>query len=179
MLRGERAFPRLSLYSVLQRIIVKISQHFVSGGFYFGVFFSCSALVLAFAAPILEFNRSPLAKWCYEYLRLSCHQIPSKCLWILGSNTGLCLRCLGIYFGFLASAIILMMVSRSGRPLFNKRLLTVTSILVAPLIIDGGISSSTAYISDGFVRLITGILFGIGSSIVLFLLKRRLHDKAI
>ncbi len=52
---------------------------------------------LAIAAPILEFFRVPAAESIYHFLSLICHQIPSRSAFIMGSNTGLCYRCLALY----------------------------------------------------------------------------------
>lgn len=58
---------------------------------------SASLVALAFAAPMLESARSSAAPPLYRLLSFICHQIPSRSLFIAGSNVGLCFRCMAIY----------------------------------------------------------------------------------
>jgi uncharacterized membrane protein len=45
--------------------------------------------------------------------------------------------------------------------------LSTAAILSAPLFLDGTVQISTSYLSNGFVRFATGLLFGIGVSMLL------------
>ena len=140
----------------------------VKGALYLGLAFAASAVVLAILAPILESYRSPFASNLYSYLALSCHQIPSRCFWILGSNTGLCARCLGVYFGYVFIWIILISSLRLKSLTSTNRPSSYIALLLFPLILDAGLQLISSYESGNIARVFTGFFFGIGVGFILF-----------
>lgn len=133
-----------------------------------GLAFAASAVAIAILAPLLEFYRSPLASKFYSYLALSCHQIPSRCFWILGSNTGLCARCLGVYLGYVSIWIILISSLRLKSLTSTNRPSSYIALLLFPLILDAGLQMVSSYNSGNITRFFTGYFFGIGAGFILF-----------
>jgi len=127
-------------------------------------FFGIS-VVISLLCPLLEFHRNSLAPTLYLFLRYSCHQIPSRCYWILGSNTGLCSRCFCLYMSFFVASILLCYLKSNVVMKFGKVCL-VSFLLIFPLTIDGSIQFITTYHSNCALRSITGCLAGLGLAIL-------------
>ena len=125
------------------------------------------ATILAIIAPYLEFQRIAFAQHIYWVLRLFCHQIPSRCFWIWGSNMGLCSRCFSLDTSF-SLCIIIMLYFKFYKILKTKFMFYLGIILLIPLLVDGSIATATNYISNNFNRSITGMLFGIGFGLIIF-----------
>lgn len=81
-----------------------------------------------------------------------CNGIPSRALHIGDFCFILCYRCSGVIIGLLATLYYL----RKNKPKIKYVL------LIIPMIIDGYLQLLTSYLSNNSLRLITGILFGIG-----------------
>jgi uncharacterized membrane protein len=127
---------------------------------YFGLL-----LLIALLCPIFEFQRSPLAPICYNFLKNFCHQIPSRCLWVLDSNVGLCSRCFSFYLSFIVWSIFL--ISSKKQYLINfKKTFPVGLTMVFPLIADGSVQLVTNYPGNNCLRLVTGILAGLGIALL-------------
>lgn len=127
--------------------------------------FSASMVVLAIAAPLLEHLRSPLAGAVYSYLGLSCHQIPSRSFWLFGSNMGICSRCISIYSSFAFTSMLpLRTRTVATRPFLLNNLIgwKLSVLLIALLIVDGGLATFTSYVSTNVLRTATGFLGGTG-----------------
>ncbi|MCF6150626.1 MAG: DUF2085 domain-containing protein [Candidatus Kuenenia sp.] len=132
----------------------------------------CSISAMLFlssiAAPVLETFRMPQANIICYCLRYICHQIPSRCLWILDSNMGLCTRCFGIYLSF-----FICMIAAFFRILHCSRKFIIFGVfLLFPLLIDGVIATTTHYTSNNLLRVATGMLFGFGSGLLVSSLKQ-------
>lgn len=127
---------------------------------YFG-----SLVFISLLCPILEYERSPSASICYSFLKNSCHQIPSRCLWILGSNMGLCSRCFSIYLSFLVISNFLF-VTKKLNFMGLKKTALISLLLAFPLVIDGGTQLITDHLSNNWLRSITGMLAGSGFALL-------------
>lgn len=127
---------------------------------YFG-----SLVFISLLCPILEFQRSPLAPQSYGFLKNFCHQIPSRCLWILESNIGLCSRCFFLYLSFFIGSILLLIIKKQNLMSLKKTFL-VFLLMVSPLIIDGTTQFVTNYLSNNFLRSISGLLGGFGFALL-------------
>jgi len=125
---------------------------------------------LAIAAPILEFLRVRAAESIYHFLSLICHQIPSRSAFIMGSNTGLCYRCLALY-GAIGVGIALPLntvVKRFGRRFLNEphyltlnRLtVVIAGLFILMLFLDGFLPMVGWPPSTNPRRIITGLLGG-------------------
>ena len=90
-----------------------------------------------------------------------CHQYPSRCFYVFGSNMGLCARCFSVYSAIMASSIFYIFVElKSG---WRSRAI-VTIILIMPLLIDGLTQYYHLRVSTNSIRGLTGVMAGLGSS---------------
>lgn len=113
------------------------------------------ATILAIIVPSLEFQRIAFAQHIYWVLRLFCHQIPSRCFWIWGSNMGLCSRCFSLDTSFSLCIIKHFLVIRHS--LFNSlRLYGEYNFIQSPASAIGGqtnLKSHLALLSLIFISL--------------------------
>lgn len=83
-----------------------------------------------------------------------CHQKPERSFFWKGKQFPVCARCTGIYLGYLSF------------PLFNFELIALSSwisiLLSLPTIIDGLTQAYFKRESNNVLRLLTGILAGVG-----------------
>ena len=106
----------------------------------------------------------------YSVLRNICHQLPSRCFWIFGSNMGLCSRCFGIFLGLFLIGIYL------GTKGIRKNYWKISIILILPILIDGITQLKGIRYSNNLLRFITGFFCGAGSGLILFPLYFRSVD---
>lgn len=119
-------------------------------------------LLDAFIAPYLESLRLPVSQSFYGILKPLCHQAPTRCLWIFGSNTALCSRCLGIFFALLMTGLYFGI--KGADCVFWK-----TAILLnLPALIDGYTQLRGWRMSNNLLRLGTGLMAGVGAGVFLF-----------
>jgi uncharacterized membrane protein len=119
-------------------------------------------LLDAFVAPFLESRRLAISADFYAALRPVCHQWPTRCLWIFGSNTALCTRCLGIF-----TALFLTGLFFGIKP--PNRIFWKSAILMnIPALVDGYTQLKGWRMSNNYLRLITGLLAGVGAGAFLF-----------
>lgn len=90
-----------------------------------------------------------------KFLRLffGCHAKPERSFHLCGKQFPICARCTGELVGMITGIPITVIW---GYPSFIFVLL-----MMLPLILDGFLQKLTTYESNNFLRLITGILFGI------------------
>jgi uncharacterized membrane protein len=91
-----------------------------------------------------------------------CHQFPTRCYYIFGSNVGLCSRCFSTYTGIFITLIIITILNININSL-NRFILG--ALLCAPLIIDGLTQFYQIRTSTNFLRTATGLLAGTGITI--------------
>jgi len=94
-----------------------------------------------------------------------CHQYPSRCFYVFGSNMGLCARCFSIYSVILIVCILSVFFDISVS-LKNRFLIALS--FVVPLLLDGISQYFRVRESNNYFRLLTGLFAGIGISIVFF-----------
>lgn len=109
---------------------------------------------------IKEQVKGSFAQKIYNFGDSSCHQINRRSLFINGNEMPLCARDIGIYAGFAIGAIIVT---------FRKIEIRVWWVLGAliPIGVDGLTQLFTSYESNNPMRLITGGLAGIMTTMVL------------
>jgi len=98
------------------------------------------------------------------FLKKICHQYPSRCFYIFGSNVGLCVRCFSIYTAILIFTIFYVYWE------FKLKLISrfiFASILAIPIMADGITQYAHLRISTNFLRFVTGTMSGFAVSIVL------------
>ncbi len=121
-------------------------------------------LVSAVLAPYFETGLM-ISQYQLTYSNLGkiCHQFPTRSFYIFGSNMGLCSRCFSIYLTLFLCSIAFVYVGI--RLSWLHRCIT-AFCLSLPLIVDGITQYYNMRISTNYIRLITGIMFGLGISIV-------------
>jgi len=100
---------------------------------------------------------NPLAAAVYLLGDVNCHQLTERSFSINGNQMPFCARDVGIFIGLVAGMLIVLLVS----PRFSWPVL---AALVSPILFDGGVQLTGWYESSNPMRLITGMLGGIGAS---------------
>ncbi len=123
------------------------------------------AVIAAIAVAIL--GGSVLCTWAIAHgapmqwrllFRLFCHGIPSRCLTLWNVPMPICARCTAIYGGALAGLVLTRLL-----PAMSERAARIVMMAAAtPLAIDGLTQLSTLRESTNTLRIVTGILGGIG-----------------
>jgi len=119
-------------------------------------------LLDAFIAPYLESRRLAISADFYAALRPICHQWPTRCLWVFGSNTALCTRCLGIFIALFLTALFFGM--KPPNRIFWKSAI----LLNLPALVDGYTQLKGWRVSNNYLRFVTGLLAGVGAGAFLF-----------
>jgi len=92
-------------------------------------------------------------------MMIPCHRIPERCLYYKGKPMNLCARCFAMLLGYLFTPIALAL--KLVVPLW------VPIIMAIPLLIDGFTQKWRWRSSSNSVRFITGIVFGMGQSLLI------------
>lgn len=97
-----------------------------------------------------------------QLLRKMCHGKPERCLWIKGTPFPLCTRCMGFYLALiigldLGPVALLLIIPAS------RIVLIIFSISIIPLAVDGWTQYLGWRRSNNTLRMITGLLAGLGS----------------
>lgn len=107
---------------------------------------------------------------------LTCHQMPSRSLFLFGYEMAVCSRCFAIYAAFLAGGLLFYVLRNRLKPFHIFYYI----LLCVPMAIDGtaqlfsipiprGISPDYQLIwttlSNNELRIITGAIFGLGSAL--------------
>lgn len=127
--------------------------------------FIVGAVIAAIAVLIL--GGSVLCTWAIAHgapaqwrllFRIVCHGIPRRCLYLWNVPMPICARCTAIYGGALAGILLLRIV-----PAMSERAARMVMYVAAtPLGIDGLTQLTTLRESTNSLRIVTGILGGIG-----------------
>lgn len=97
------------------------------------------------------------AQWRYLF-RLFCHGIPSRCLTLWNVPMPICARCTAIYGGALAGIVLLRIL-----PAMSERAARFVMYAAAtPLGIDGLTQLTSLRESTNTLRIVTGVIGGIG-----------------
>ncbi len=116
-------------------------------------------LGIIFLAPYLASKSSPLAGFIYALFSPTCHQIPSRCFFILGHPLAVCARCLGIYTGFLIGTLIYPFQEGFTSPLLPRvKNLILVSI---PIVLDTAANLISIWKSPEWLRFLTGLIWGV------------------
>src|SRR5438270_12774965 len=117
-------------------------------------------VLIAISIPFLSyFGLDSIAKPLFFSLHYVCAQIPSHSFYILGHQLGLCARNLSIYSSmFLGSLIFTLSKKRvPGIPWW------LWVLMILPMALDGGTQMFGLRESTWELRVLTGMLFGLGS----------------
>ena len=88
---------------------------------------------------------------------IGCHQRADRSYFIRGRQVPLCARCLGIGIGLIIAPVAALVFS-----------LSISIVLLAPMLLDGGTQWCNLRESRNGLRLVTGFGFGLGSGAILF-----------
>ncbi len=94
--------------------------------------------------------------------RLLCHGMVERCFVLFGEPMPLCARCIGIYLGVLAAVVLTVAFALLRRTPLST---TLAILLVAPLVLDGATQALGFRESTNGLRLFTGTLAGVVSSL--------------
>lgn len=95
-----------------------------------------------------------------------CHRMKSRSLTIKGCTLPLCARCTGILLGYLLFPLLLIV--ELNLPLWLGILLNF------PMVLDGWTQKRKLRLSNNPLRLTTGIVSGIGQSIIIVSISQRI-----
>ncbi len=123
----------------------------------------CSLLFIPPLVAALEAPSTQLSQLAYRFFSRICHQYPSRSLHVFGHPLAVCARCSAIYFGFLGGFFVASF--RSGSE--PKRITAWLTFVLLPMFIDVVLDGIGIHASNMFTRISTGLIFGIGSGIIL------------
>lgn len=116
-----------------------------------------SWLFLLFLLPILKLTLdNNIIELCYQIFSLICHQNPERSYYFMGEKLPVCVRCLGIYAGFLLGLLLYPAFKNPGEKRIPKTKFAL--IFFIPIFFDGISQILGLYNSPHYVRLLTGIL---------------------
>lgn len=100
----------------------------------------------------------------FNFYRVFCGQVPSHSFYIAGYQMCLCSRCLAIYSSLLAGGLMLTMFRY--RALFQIRPIgwKLWLLGMVPMALDGGTQLFGLHESNVYLRLLTGIIFGLATA---------------
>lgn len=101
-------------------------------------------------------------RFMYKWLPIfcGCHQRPERSFFVKGYQMPVCARCEGELTGILAALIAVWFL----RPPY-----WLMAVMMVPMAADGLIQGLTKYESTNLRRLITGILFGFGITMIVIM----------
>jgi len=94
-------------------------------------------------------------------LLLPCHRLPDRCISIGSYKMALCARCLGVFLGLLSGVLL------GALGIFMTRWFILP--FFAPMLIDAETQRVGVRYSNNLLRMITGILFGAGMGLFIYL----------
>jgi len=117
---------------------------------------------MIFLAPFLfrfDGGYSNISYFIYNIFSSTCHQIDERSFHLFGSKLAVCSRCFAVYSGFLLSVFVYPLFYK----LNNEKMPPswILLIVVAFLILDGGLDLLGIFKNTFFTRIITGSLAGI------------------
>lgn len=98
--------------------------------------------------------------WFYKWLPIifGCHQRPERSFFYKGEHFPICARCTGELIG--------VFIGVMGIYLWIQFPFLIWLVFMLPMIIDGFLQLITSYESNNLKRFITGLLFGMGLTVV-------------
>ena len=118
-----------------------------------------SVLLLAIVTPILSYlGFTQLAGQIFRSYHAICEQVPSHSFFIFGHQMALCARNFSLYFAIWAGTMAFRFLRNRIRPLHWSLVI----LLLLPMALDGGTQLFGWRESNPPLRIITGLLFGLG-----------------
>ncbi len=127
------------------------------------LFVGCISLVLA--APLLTWlGLHSIADPIYAVFGVFCHQRDDRSFHIAGHPLACCERCAAVYASLAIGGVFFAL----ARPHVRRIRYTEAVALCSPLIIDGLAVGAGMYDGNAAIRVVTGMLFGIGLAWLMF-----------
>jgi uncharacterized membrane protein len=123
-------------------------------------------LGVALLAPLgYAFGLTGLSDGIFHAYRFICGQTPSHSFYIAGYQVCLCTRCMAIYGSMLIAGLTLAFYRSAQIRALNWKFWLLAMI---PMALDGGTQLFGWRESNVFLRLLTGVIFGLGTAWFLF-----------
>jgi uncharacterized membrane protein len=100
-------------------------------------------------------------------LSVTCHRLPERSIRLPWGVTGLCARCTAFWSGLAAGALLSVLTGRAPVKI------GISFLMLLPMIIDGSMQYLGVYNSSGPLRIVTGLVCGLGFAFVLAALSTR------
>ena len=121
--------------------------------------------MLPLLAPVLVWLNLVLpAEAIYSVYHYACHQLPERSFFILGSQMAFCERDTAIYATVFLAGLAYGVSGRRWRPLSWWGL----ALFALPVAVDGLAQWFLPYESNWYLRVITGVLTGVGATWFLY-----------
>lgn len=118
---------------------------------------------IAVAAPIgYALGLTGPSSSVFRFYRFACDQIPSHSFFVGGYQICLCSRCLAIYSSILVAGLALNFLRQ--RRTFRAISWWMWMLTILPMALDGGTQFFGWRESNVWLRLLTGIIFGVGTA---------------
>jgi len=123
---------------------------------------SFSLFLAAILAPLIQHIFGyPHGEAIYSHLSGICHQYPTRSFWIFNRPFALCSRCTSMYMGLFIFSTFFTIKKN-----YTKRLIIGFSLILF-VSFDPIIQLFTSYESNNFIRLVTGIIGGVGTFLII------------
>jgi uncharacterized membrane protein len=127
------------------------------------LFVGCFALVLL--APLfLAAHLDRIAQPIYSVFSAFCHQRPDRSFHIAGHPLACCERCAAVYASLAIGGLLFALM----RPNVRRIRYVEAASLCMPLVFDGLAVGAGIYDGNAILRVITGLMFGIGVAWLMF-----------
>jgi uncharacterized membrane protein len=124
----------------------------------FNALLSFYVLITALAPLLSATGHDLLARPIYFYFHFLCHQDPDRSFQIAGHQMAVCERCVAIYGALLLGGLLFALLRSRLVPLSPRGLL----MFALPMAIDGLTQLPGLRESTWELRVVTGVLFGLG-----------------
>jgi uncharacterized membrane protein len=104
------------------------------------------------------------ASAAFRFYRLLCGQVPSHSFYIAGYQMCLCSRCLAIYSSLLGAGLVLAMFRYRPALMLRPISWKLWVLGMLPMALDGGTQLFGWHESNVYLRLATGIIFGLATA---------------
>ncbi len=108
-----------------------------------------------------------------KLINLICHRKPERSFFIKGHQFPVCSRCTGFYISMFSYFIYTYYFFVD----YNIQLLSLAIIIILPTLLDGIYQLISNYESNNYLRLITGLMGGLGLGIIIKALKYFIYLK--
>jgi uncharacterized membrane protein len=158
----ETAHPAVSgrtrdVVVFIDKLIYHFAKHWV---LVIGLFLGLYVFLPLLAPVLMASGFTGPSNLIYSAYRFACHQLPSRSFFIFGHQMAFCQRDTAIYASLFLAVILFGFVRHRVKPLPWQAYIA----FIAPMALDGITQLFGLRSSNWQLRVITGVLFGIGSA---------------